>query len=149
MVGDWNYFLAHDLDAIGRVQIETGKVEYLQVPAQKAGDELIWDRKSAIKLDTKNSRGIDIASDKRAKNTGWGHVSAASPICVNGILFAPIMNGTVYVIDTNADQLDEKALVAINDLGPAGETWTLASFTCSKGRLFMHTMKEVVCLGSK
>jgi hypothetical protein len=57
------------------------------------------------------------------------------------------MNGTVYVIDAFAETLDEKALVAVNDLGPAGETWTLASFSHAKGRLWMHTMKEVICIG--
>ena len=40
-------------------------------------------------------------------------------------------------------------IVAVNDLGPAGETWTLASFSYAKGRLWMHTMKEVICIGKK
>ena len=57
------------------------------------------------------------------------------------------MNGTVFVIDTRAEKLNQEALMAINDLGPAGETWTLASFSYANGRLFMHTMKEVICLG--
>lgn len=154
VVGDWHYFLAHDLYAIGRVNVETGKTEYLQVPAQfvanaEGEDQKIWTKKEAIPNDTKNSRGIDIAPDKRAKGTGWGHVSAASPALINQYLFIPIMNGTVYVIDTKAEALNEEALVAINDLGKAGETWTLASFSVADGRLFMHTMKEVICIGKK
>lgn len=152
VAGDWHYFLAHDITAIGRVHLETGKTEYLRVPAQfVAGPEpkRIWEKRDALPNDTKNSRGIDIATDKRAKGTGWGHVSAASPILVNRHLFFPIMNGTVYVIDAFAETLDEKALVAINDLGPAGETWTLASFSYANGRLWMHTMKEVICIGTK
>ncbi len=151
VAGDWHYFLAHDITAIGRVHLETGKTEYLRVPAQfVAGPEpkRIWEKRDALLNDTKNSRGIDIATDKRAKGTGWGHVSAASPILVNRHLFFPIMNGTVYVIDAFAETLDEKALVAINDLGPAGETWTLASFSYANGRLWMHTMKEVICIGT-
>jgi outer membrane protein assembly factor BamB len=152
VVGDWHYFLAHDITAIGRVNIESGKTEYLRVPAQfVAGPEAkcIWNMKEALPNDTRNSRGIDIALDKRAKGTGWGHVSAASPILVNRHLFFPIMNGTVYVIDAFAETLDERALVAVNDLGPAGETWTLASFSHANGRLWMHTMKEVLCIGKK
>lgn len=152
IVGDWHYFLAHDITAIGRVNVVTGKTEYLRVPAQwVAGKEptRIWEKNDAIPNDTKNSRGIDIAPDKRAKGTGWGHVSAASPILVNRHLFFPIMNGTVYVIDAFAETLDEKALVAINDLGRAGETWTLASFSYARGRLWMHTMKEVLCIGER
>ena len=151
VVGKFHYFLAHDVNAVGRVNVETGKVEYLRVPAQLvAGTEprRIWEKKEAISNDTKNSRGIDIAPDKRAKGTGWGHVSAASPILVNDRLFFPIMNGTVYVIDAFAETLDEHAIIAVNDLGPAGETWTLASFSYADGRLWMHTMKEVICIGT-
>lgn len=33
-------------------------------------------------------------------------------------------------------------------VGPAGETWTLASFSYANGRLWMHTMKEVICIGT-
>jgi PQQ-like domain len=150
VVGDWHYFLAHDMNAIGRVNVETSKTEYLRVPVQVVSGrnpKRIWQQKEAIPNDTKNSRGIDIAIDKRAKGTGWGHVSAASPILVNRTLFFPIMNGTVYAVDAYADTFDERALIAVNDLGPAGETWTLASFTYANGRLWMHTMKEVICIG--
>ncbi|MGB0154362.1 MAG: PQQ-binding-like beta-propeller repeat protein [Verrucomicrobiales bacterium] len=152
VVGDWHYFLAHDAIAIGRSNVKTGATEYLQVPAQlvvKANgqDSKIWEKKDAISNDMKNSRGVELAPDKRARGTGFGHVSAASPIRVNQYLFFPIMNGTVFVIDTRAEKLNQEALMAINDLGPAGETWTLASFSYANGRLFMHTMKEVICLG--
>ena len=153
VVGDWHYFLAHDMIAIGRVHAVSGKTEYLHVPVAMVASEKgrpenrwIWDKRKAPALDTKNSRGIDIAADKRAKKSGWGHVSAASPIRVNDYLFFPVMNGTVYVINARAEVLDEKALAAINDLGPSGETWTLASFSYARGRLYMHTMKEVICL---
>ena len=40
-------------------------------------------------------------------------------------------------------------LPGICRVGPAGETWTLASFSYAKGRLWMHTMKEVICIGTK
>ena len=42
---------------------------------------------------------------------------------------------------------NEIRIVAVNDLGPAGETWTLASFSYAKGPLWVHTMKEVICIG--
>ena len=153
VVGDWHYFLAHDAIAIGRTNVKTGKTEYLQVPAQlvitpKGDEEFRWTKQDAIPNDAKNSRGIMIAPDKRAFGTGFGHVSAASPTLVNQYLFFPIMNGTVYVVDTSKEKLNQEALVAVNDLGPAGETWTLASFAYANGRLYMHTMKEVICLGA-
>ncbi len=150
VVGDWHYFLAHDLIAIGRVNIESGKTEYLQVPVQidaSSENRLIWKKQESIPNDTKNSRGLDIATDKRAKGTGWGHVSAASPVAINDILYIPVMNGTVYLIDAKAEKFDEKALLSVNDLGPAGETWNLSSFSFSDGRLFIHTMKEALCIG--
>jgi outer membrane protein assembly factor BamB len=150
VVEDWHYFLAHDISAIGRVNIESGKTEYLRVPVQildGQNPKRIWKKEDAIPNDTKNSRGIDIAIDQRAKGTGWGHVSAASPILVNRRLYIPMMNGTVYVVDAYADTLDQDALIAVNSLGPAGETWTLSSFSYASGRLWMHTMKEVICIG--
>lgn len=38
----------------------------------------------------------------------------------------------------NADQLSPDSLVAINDLGPGGETWTLASLTYASKRLYTY-----------
>lgn len=155
VVGDWHYFLAHEILAIGRVHVISGKTEYLQLPAQivsKTGSQkadLIWSKESAILNDTKNSRGIDNVTDKRTKGTGWGHVSAAMPTLVGRNLYVPVMNGTVYVIDAEAERLNENALVAVNDLGVAGETWSLSNFTydSSTGRLYARTMKEVICIG--
>ncbi|MEM6917114.1 MAG: PQQ-binding-like beta-propeller repeat protein, partial [Verrucomicrobiota bacterium] len=153
VVGEWHYFLAHDAIAIGRTHVKSGKTEYLQIPAQlvaepDGSDTWIWEKNEAIPNDAKNSRGIMIAPDKRAFGTGFGHVSAASPILVNEYLFFPIMNGTVFVIDSSKKKLNREALVSVNDLGPAGETWTLASFSYANGMLFMRSMKEVLCLGT-
>jgi len=153
VVGEWHYFLAHDIFAIGRVHISNSKVEYLEVPVQNDarndGDNWIWEKSRAVPISTLNSRGINIAGDKRATRTGWGHVSAASPILIGHYLYFPVMTGTVYVIDTRAKQLNGDALVAINDLGPTGETWTLSQFSHSHSRLFIRTMKEVICIGGK
>ena len=153
IVGDRHYFLAHDIAALGAVSLGDGEPEYLQLPVQKiagssaSDDQLVWEKEDAIPNDTRNSRGIDIAPDKRAKGTGFGHVSAASPIAINGLLYIPVMNGTVFVIDTKRERFDEGSLVAVNDLGPAGETWNLSQFTYAHGRLYAHTMKEVICIG--
>ncbi len=57
-----------------------------------------------------------------------------------------MVTGTVYVIDTEVEKLSPQALVAVNDLGRGGETWTLASLTAANGRLFAHTMKEIICI---
>lgn len=152
VVGDWHYFLAHDFPAIGRVHTKTQNVEYLEVPVQISAENeppnrWIWNADEAIPIETTNSRGINIAADKRATRTGWGHVSAASPTLVGHYLYFPVMTGTVYVIDTRADKAGPDALVAINDLGAAGRTWTLSSFSYADGQLFIRTMKEVICIG--
>jgi len=151
LVGNHHYFLTHESHCIGRVNIESGKAEYLQVPVQvvrKAGQEenVLWG--VALENDTRNSRGIDIGVvDKRSKGDGWGHVSAASPIAVGSKIFLPTMVGMVYVIDANAQKLDQSALLAINDLGPAGETWSLSSLSYANGKVYHRSMKGVVCIG--
>jgi hypothetical protein len=154
LVGDYHYFRTFSPLMIGRVHLETGNAEYLQVPVQvvretEGEQELRW-RNPVAENDTRNSRGIDVGiADKRSKGNGWGHISAAPPIAVGNVLYIPTMIGTVYVIDTSAKKLDEDALLSISDLGPAGETWTLSSFSYANRRLYHRTMKEVICIGSR
>ena len=85
--------------------------------------------------------------DKRAKGDGWGHVTSASPIAVNDLVFFPTMIGTVYVIDSSVEEFDQEALVSVSDLGAAGKTWSLSSPSYSGGRIFHRSLKEVVCIG--
>ncbi|MDQ8179552.1 PQQ-binding-like beta-propeller repeat protein [Pelagicoccus sp. SDUM812005] len=151
VVGDWHYFLAHETNAIGRVDLRNERVEYLDLPYQLSVEadgsrQLIWDLRQAIPSVPRNSRGIELLSDQRSRGTGWGHVSAASPILVGRYLYFPMMSGTVYVIDTQAPNFNANAIVAINDLGPAGETWSLSSLSYASGRLYARTLKEVVCI---
>lgn len=150
VVGDWHWFLSHNLPFLGRVHVESGAVEYLELPSQliasnqsRQRDEWLWrDRKKNRPL---NARGFAVG-DKGHNGSGWGHISAASPIRVGRYLYWPVVTGTTYVIDTSVRQLDGEALVAINDLGPGGETWTLSSLSFASGRLYMHTMREVICI---
>ena len=151
LVGNFHYFRAHDEFLIGRVNIQSGKVEYLEVPVQvirRAGveDEVRWTQPLAN--DMKNADGFVATQDKRNAGSGWGHVSAASPIVVGENIYIPTMLGMVYVLKWNAETLDENALVSISDLGPAGETWSLSSLSFSNGRLYARTLKELICLGA-
>jgi hypothetical protein len=151
VVGDWHYFLSHERNTIGRVNLRNAKVEYLEVPLQLsvASDgsrSLIWDAADTIRITPENSRGINLLTDKRSAGTGWGHVSAASPILVGTYLYFPMMSGTVYVIDTRTPEFSGKAIVSINDLGPAGTTWSLSSLSYANGKLYARTLKEVVCI---
>lgn len=151
VVGDWHWFLSHNVHYLGRVNVETGAVEYLELPAQlmpsaesRDQDVRLWGKGNPTNRPL-NARGFDVG-DKGHNGTGWGHISAASPTVVGRYLFLPVVTGTVYVIDTKAEQLSPESLVAVNDLGPGGETWTLASLTYAAGRLYAHTMKEIICI---
>ncbi len=164
LVGDYHYFRAYKQPWLGRVNAESGKVEYLQLPTQlsrmkgQSKDELYWEPKATTGKqrpvtswafrpnDMKNSRGLVVMGDKRSKGSGWGHQASALPTAIGEHLYVPIMSGTVYVIRWNAISLDEKAVVAINDLGPIGPTWTRASLSYANGRLYAHTIKEVICI---
>jgi outer membrane protein assembly factor BamB len=148
VVGDWHWFLAHNKHYVGRVHTKTGKVEYLEVPAQlEAGPkESIRHWGKGLKNTPVNAAGFAIGR-KGHDGTGFGHISAASPILVGKHLFFPVVSGTVYVIDSSVETLNPNALVAVNDLGPARETWTLSSFSYANERLYMHTMREVICIG--
>lgn len=150
LVGNYHYFRAHDEFLIGRVNIQSGEVEYLQVPVQVirrpgANDEVRWSQ--PIKNDMKNADGFVATQDRRNAGSGWGHVSAASPIVVGENIYMPTMLGMVYVLKWNAEALDENALVSISDLGPAGETWSLSSLSFYNGHLYARTLKELICLG--
>lgn len=151
VVGDWHWFLSHDVHYLGRVHIETGEVEYLELPAQliasassRDKDTLLWGRGSMDNRPT-NAQGFAVG-DKGHNGTGWGHISAASPVLVGRYLLMPVVSGTVYVIDTSVKTLSPESLAAVNDLGPGGSTWTLASLAYSDGKLFAHTMREVICI---
>jgi len=149
LVGDFHYFRTHNGFYLGRVNVTNGRVEYLQVPVQvvhEGGKETkLWDK--AITNEVKNVDGFVVYQDRRATLSGWGHVSAASPIVVGDYLYMPTMIGMVYVIRWNAPTLDESALVSISDLGPAGKTWTLSSLAYHDGRLYARTLKELICIG--
>ncbi len=137
---------------IGRVNVETGKVEYLELPVQvirETGqpDRFVWGM--AQPSSTINSRGVDVAGDPRSKRDGWYWCFLGNPTAVDGKIFFTTMLGVTYVIDGRAKTLDEKALLAVNDLGPAGQTWSLNSISYAKDHLFHRSMKEVVCIGPK
>jgi outer membrane protein assembly factor BamB len=150
VVGDWHWFLAHAKPYIGRIHTGSGKVEYLEVPAQlqassKSRDQDIRHWGMGMQNRPTNASGFAIGR-KGHNGTGFGHISAGSPILVGKNLYFPVVTGTVYVIDSSVERLDSSALLAVNDLGPAGETWTLSSFSYSAGKLFMHTMREIICI---
>lgn len=148
LIGNYHYFRSHNDFLLGRINVCSGKVEYLQVPVQVVRnaetETLLWD--TPLKNGVRNNDGFIVYQDKRATLSGWGHVSAASPIVVGEHLYMPTMLGMVYVIRWNAAKLDETALVSISDIGPAQKTWSLSSLAYAEGRLFARTLRELICI---
>lgn len=136
---------------VGRVNIETGKVEFLEVPVtvvREAGkpEHYIYDE--PVRTKPLDYKGRDVAAEDRSRTDGWTIPAFfGSPIAINGKIYISTMLGITYVIDGRARNLDEKALLGVNDLGPSGETWSLNSLSFSNGKLFNRSLKEVVCIG--
>jgi outer membrane protein assembly factor BamB len=164
LVGKYNYFRSYTSPYLGRVNVDTGAVEYLELPLQLSRtkgkkEELLWYVPPQSKQDKelrlqsfalnemKNSRGFVVSGDARDKGNGWGHIASPTPSVAGDYLYVPVMSGTVYVIRWNVDVLNEDAIVAINDLGPIGQSWTRASLSFANGRIFAHTIRELICIG--
>ncbi|MDG1151259.1 MAG: PQQ-binding-like beta-propeller repeat protein, partial [Akkermansiaceae bacterium] len=145
LVGDYHYFRSFSGFRIGRVNVKTGKVEYLEVPVQVVQGKANWTK--ALPNDMRNAAGNLATNDKRNAGSGWGHCSAASPIVVGEHLYLPTMIGMVYVLKWNAAVLNENALVSISDLGLSGKTWSLSSLSYRDGKIYARTMKELICIG--
>ena len=86
-----------------------------------------------------------LADDDRSKTDGW-QIPAfwGSPVALGNKIYFTTMLGITYVVDGNAKVLDESALLAINDLGPSGETWSLNTPSYSDGRIYHRSLKELL-----
>ena len=147
--GKYHFFMSGITGFIGRVNLETDEVNYLQVPIQVnyKGDkrELSW-KKFEAGDDT--GSGFVVVGDKRRLGHGFGHISAATPVVLNNHIYFSTVLGTVYVVDATTETFDEKALVSVNDLGPPGKTWSLSPITAANGRLYQRTSREIICIGN-
>ena len=149
-VGKYHFFMGGGPGILGRIDVETDEICYLQVPVQvvvKNGTKKYSWGDFTSGDDT--GSGFVVEGDKRRLSHGFGHISAATPIVVNDHIYFSTVLGTVYVVDATAERFDENALVAVNDLGPAGKTWTLAPLTAAGGHLFQRTSREIICIGDK
>lgn len=171
-VGDYHYFRSYTRNYLGRVHVKTGVVEYLELPLQVLREpgkpeQVLWNAQhraddlapldsttkkktrdlttTSLRLNTlHNSRGILVMGDARAQANGWGHTASPLPTAFGDRLIVPILSGMVFVIQSDADVLDENAVLAINDLGPLGQSFTRASLTTDGNRIFAHTIRGVL-----
>lgn len=135
------------------MHVRTGKVEYLELPVDVerspgAPDRFVYG--TARRTSTVNTRGIDPVAEDRSRTDGW-QIPAfwGSPIAVGGTIYSTTTLGITYALAAGAAVLDEHALLAVNDLGPSGNTWTLNTPSAADGRLYHRTLREVVCIGTR
>ena len=63
---------------------------------------------------------LEVTGDKRSRWDGWDWAYNGSPTRVNDWPDFTLVSGVVYVLDAHTKSIDGRALLAVNDLGPAG-----------------------------
>lgn len=136
---------------VGRVNLETGRVEYLELPVSVERtpgrpDRFLYNlpqRTTAL-----DNLDQDVAAEDRSRTDGW-QIPAffPSPICIGNRLYFTTMLGLTYVIQADAPDLAPSALLAVNDLGDPSVTWSLSALSYSRGKLYHRSLREVVCIG--
>lgn len=137
--------------SFARVDPVSGLVEYLEVPTgvvREAGkaETFLWRTPGVARA--LNSRGVEVTGDERSRWDGWDWVFNGSPTRVNERLYFTLASGLVYVLDAGAPVFDPRAFLALNDLGPAGATWTANSVSYAASRLYHRTAAEILCFGA-
>lgn len=134
--------------SLGRVHVETGRVEFLELPVGVAADgERLYGK--PLRTRTVDARGVEIADEDRSRTDGW-EIDAffPTPVLIGRHLYFTTMPGTVCVIDAHAPVLDARALVAVNDLGPLGDCWSMSGPSAADGVLYHRNARELVAIGA-
>ncbi|MEZ6015439.1 MAG: PQQ-binding-like beta-propeller repeat protein [Planctomycetota bacterium] len=154
----WVYFQCYDTAfgratlapsfSFGRADVVHGRVEYLEVPTDVTRDErgaarFVWRAPRAARALDRN--GVEVTGDERSRWSGWDWVFNGAPTRVNDRLSYTLANGLVYTFDARAAAFNGDALLAVNELGPAGGVWTANSLTYANGRLYHRTSAELLC----
>ena len=128
-----------------RVNLKSNLVEYLEVPVDIGNDgQLVW--RTLIPSGTKNSRGIDVAEDRRGKLNGWFRCFNANPVAVNSTLYFTLENGMTYTFDTSSFDWDENAFISLNDMGLSGTTRTLSHPLVIGNKIYHRTAQALFCI---
>lgn len=127
-----------------RVDLESGAVEYLEVPSgQDERGANVWRTpQAALAL---NSRGVEVTGDDRSHWDGWDWVFNGSPTRVNERLYFTLASGLVYQLDTSEEVFGDCAFLGLGDLGPAGATWSANSLSYADGQLYHRTAANLIC----
>jgi outer membrane protein assembly factor BamB len=132
--------------SLGRVHVETGRVEIMELPVGVDAAGAPQYRKP-LRTKTVDARGVEIADEDRSRTDGW-EIDAffPTPVVLGGHLYITTMLGTVYVVDIAAEDLDQRALVAVNDLGPLGDCWSMSGPSAAGGVLYHRSARELVAI---
>lgn len=144
--GDNIFYMGLYQPFISRHNVISGNTEYIEVPEEIANDgSFIWDIRQSN--DGLNAQGQLNAFDARTRGGGFQKCFLGSPTMINNYIYFTNAVGIVYVIDANSEKFDESAIIAINDLGEKGTTWTVNSLSFANGNIYHRTMKEIICIG--
>jgi outer membrane protein assembly factor BamB len=133
---------------VARLDLASGRVEYLELPTavDTSLGSPVYRWRSEAKSDTRNSRGIDAAHDKRSKRDGWHWNFNGNPIAVNQRVYFTLMNGLVYCLATDTSDFDASALLGVSDLGAAEGCWSLNTPSFAEGALYHRTATELIAI---
>jgi len=132
---------------VARVHVESGRMEYLELPVavDDAGARVYG---KALRTESTNAKGVDVATEDRTRMDGWETPAFwGSPVAIGNRIYFTVSVGTTYVIDAAAKQLDEAAILGVNDLGPLGKTWSQNSISFDGKRIYHRTAKELIAIG--
>lgn len=145
-INDYTFYMVMHKPFLARHNVATGKNEHLQLPYEINTDgSFIWNTSQTN--DGLNFKGQLHSRDRRVLGDGFQRSFLGSPVMVNNYIYFTNALGMVYVIDANAENFDETALVSVNDLGKKGETWTVNTLSFANGHIYHRTLKEIICIG--
>ncbi|EDM28240.1 hypothetical protein LNTAR_12826 [Lentisphaera araneosa HTCC2155] len=149
IVGDHALYLMRYAPFVVRHNTKTGKTEALELPTElirEKGKDDQWLYQTKEMNDGLNSKGQRHAGDSRTRGDGFQKCFLGSPTAVNGKVYFTSALGLTYVIDAKAPVLNKKALIAVNDLGAKGKTWTVGSLSYANGKIYHRDLKAVICV---
>ena len=150
VVGDHLYYLMRYEPYLVRHNVKTGKTEHLELPTEVIrtkgqADKYVW--RSEENNSGLNAQGQRHGADARTRGDGNQKCFLGSPTVVNDKIYFTNALGLTFVIDSQQKELNKNSLIAVNDLGARGETWSVNSLSYANGNIYHRDMKAVVCIG--
>ena len=149
IVGDYLLYLKRYTAHAVRHNTKTGKTEVLELPTEvirKEGqaDQFLYGTKETS--DTLNSKGQLHGKDNRTRGDGFQKCFLGSPTVLNGKIYFTNAHGLTYVLDALVPEFNKKSIIAVNDLGARGKTWTVGSLSYADGKIYHRDLKAVICV---